>query len=285
MTTLELDGFDLTASASPRGGRFTLLDLQGWGRRSNGRERVPRMQQAGSWPSTGYAKAGQFVATGQAEYADPQGCALEQVELGALAGGDRYPMTVVNAAGAWTRIVEVDDLDVVPVNDTLYDWTLTATACDPLLYGPTAFGSTDLAAVSGTGLVWPWAWPLDWGVPAGVTPGSVSVANNGTASYFPTVQIDGPVTNPVVTLPETGDRLAYSGVVEAGQFLAIDCARRRVVLAARSQPDRGISRRQQMSYVGSWLAIPVGGATVAWTADDANPAATLNVWSYEGAWS
>ncbi|QIM22885.1 hypothetical protein G7075_20040 [Phycicoccus sp. HDW14] len=92
------------------------------------------------------------------------------------------------------------------------------------------------------------------------------------------------MTNPVITLPETGDRIAFIGTVAAGQFLDVDCARRRVVLASRSNPLAGISVRNRVSFIGQWLAIPVGGATVQWTADDANPAASLSVWSYEGAW-
>ena len=122
------------------------------------------------------------------------------------------------------------------------------------------------------------AFPLDFGVPAGVTPGALSLTNDGTASYYPRLRIDGPVPNPVVSLAETGDQIAYSGTVAAGQWLDIDCSRRRVLLNGQ------VSVRHLVSAVGNWCAVPIGGGSLSWTADAADPAATLSAWAYEGAW-
>jgi hypothetical protein len=162
-----------------------------------------------------------------------------------------------------------------------FRYTIQLRAADPLKYGPQVVGQTTLAATGGgAGLVYPLAYPLDYGVPPGVTPGAVTVANAGTSSYFPRLRIDGPVTNPVVSLVETGDSVRFNGVIAAGQHLDINWGvPRRVTIG-----DNPVSMRHKVTVVGNFLAVPVGGGSVSYSADDADPAALLSVWSYEGAW-
>lgn len=281
MTSLSFNGFNLTSASSPRGGRFRLLELDGWLSVGQSRNRESKSQQAGAYDSTGYVAALPITARGEAFYSPAASAqaALERRELVALAGGGRYEMTVVDASGLRSRVVECDSFTVTPRTQWMYEWAFSATAVDPLLYGPVAFSQTGLSsAAGGTGLTFPLSFPLSFGVAGGVTPGVVPVANAGTSSYFPRLRIDGPVTNPVVTLAETGDRVKFTGTVAAGQWLDVDCARRRVLL------NGVVSMRHKVSFTGAWLAVPVGGGTVSWTADTADPAASLSVWSYEGAW-
>jgi hypothetical protein len=186
------------------------------------------------------------------------------------------------ARGTRSAMVRVQSgFDPEWIDDVAFTYTITVVAPDPLLYGPQVFTQTSLAATAaGTGLVYPLAYPLDYGVPAGVTPGAITVANTGTASYFPRLRIDGPVTNPVVTLNETGDVVRFKGSIAAGQHLDINWGTpRRVTLG-----DNAVNMRHKVSYSGNWLAVPVGGGSISYTADDADPAALLSVWSYEGAW-
>jgi len=82
-----------------------------------------------------------------------------------------------------------------------------------------------------------------------------------------------------VTLPESGDWVRFNGALVAGQWLDFDLANRRVLLNGQ------VSLRQFVSSSGRWLAVPVGGGSVSWAADAYDAAATLSVWSYEGAWS
>ena len=157
-------------------------------------------------------------------------------------------------------------------------WSVTLAAPDPLLYGPPTYGSAGLAsATPGAGLLYPLAYPLDYGLPPGVTPGAVSVPNAGTAAYWPRLRIDGPVLNPVVTLVESGAWVRYNGSLLAGQWLDWDMANRRVLLQGQ------VSVRQRVTSSGNWLAVPVGGGSVVWTADTADPAALLSVWGFERA--
>ena len=202
-------------------------------------------------------------------------------ELTALHPGDVHELVVENdAAGSRSALVRVTEAAVVEwMDDLSFTYTATVTAPDPLKYGPPTFGSTDLSgATPGAGLVYPLAYPLDYGLPPGAVPGAVGVANVGTAAYWPRLRIDGPAPNPSVTLAETGDTVKYNGTLLAGQWLDIDCANRRVLLNGQ------VSVRHMVSDTGSWLAVPPGGGSVTWTADAADPSATLSVWSYEGAW-
>lgn len=279
MTAAAFDGFTLSGT-SPLGGRFVTQAVDGWLSKSLRRDRQDKAQQDGAWASQGYSSAATFTLSGLAVYADAASAATERRQLLALGGRGSTELTVEDESGAGTRMVELDAANVSPVRNSMFTWSFTVTATDPLLYGPVAFGDTTLAnSGGGTGLVYPLAYPLDYGVAPGVTPGAITVANNGTASYFPRLRIDGPVTNPVVTLVETGDTVRFNGTVAAGQHLDINWGQpRRVTIG-----DNPVSMRHKVTYSGNWLAVPPGGASIAYSADDSDPAATLKVWSYEGA--
>lgn len=282
-TTVVFDGFPLTG-ATPAGGKAKIVGpegLDGWFNKSLRRDRQEKAQQDGAWDSTGNANSLPVVLRGQIVYPDAATAAAERRQLLALGGRSTAPLEVTDAAGYGSRMVETDALSVPPTTDRIVTFAFTLTATDPLLYGAESFAQTNLSAsAGGVGRVWPRVWPTDWGVPPGVTPGAVTVANDGTASYFPRLRVDGPVTNPVVGLVETGDTVRFNGAIAAGQHLDINWGvPRRVTLG-----DNPVSMRHKVTYTGNWLAVPVGGGSVTFTADDADPAATLSVWSYEGAW-
>jgi hypothetical protein len=165
-------------------------------------------------------------------------------------------------------------------NGTTFTYTIQLVARDPLKYGPEAIASATLDdTAGGAGRVWARVWPRDWGVAPGVTPGAATVPNVGTASYHPRLRIDGPVTNPVVRLAESGASLRYNGTVPAGTWLDVVCADRVVLL-------RGlVSHRHLVSFEGDWLSIPPGGGTVSWSADSFGDGHSLTIFGTEGAWA
>ncbi|GAA2037335.1 hypothetical protein GCM10009740_31380 [Terrabacter terrae] len=279
-TTVAFDGWSLIG-ASPEGGVWKVLDVDGWLAKTLRRNRQPRAGQSGNWPSAGNIDGKTVTIKGQAIYPTAAGAARERRLVMALGGRDLSELTIEDAAGQLTAFVETDAIDVKPVRDTMLTFTITVHAPDATLYGPQAFAQAPFASTSaGAGLTYPLTYPLDYGVPAGVTPGSVTVANDGTTAYWPRVRIDGPVTNPAVSLVETGDTIRYRGTVPAGQHLDLDCPNRRATIG-----DNPASVRRWVSAVGNWLAVPPGGASIAATADSAGPAASFSVWSYEGACS
>lgn len=277
------DGFPLTGQ-TPGGGVASLVGrdgLDGWFNRSMRRSRDDKSQQDGAWPSLGYASALPLTMSGQVVYPDAASAAAERRVLASLGGPGSTALTVTDPLGTGTRMVETDAMRVSPVNARIVEFSIAVTATDPLLYGPEVYATASLASAGGgTGLVYPLAYPLDYGVPPGTTPGAVSVGNIGTASYVPRLRITGPVTNPVVGLVETGDLVRVNRYVEAGQHVDINWGTpRRVTIG-----DNPVSIRHQVSSSGNFLAVPVGGGQITFAADDADPAASLSVWSYEGAW-
>ena len=253
----------------------------GWGTAPIRLDMQERSQQSGAWDSS--PVYGSRVITVEGTVVQPSHAAAQSVAdaLCALDLRRLHDLVVTNEAVGPRTVTARLEVGAEPewFGEDRFRYTIQLRAADPLKYGPRTFAQTGLSsATPGAGLVYPLAYPINYGIAPGSTPGSLPVANNGTASYLPNLRIDGPVLNPVVSMAGTGDLVRFNGTVATGQWLDIDCARRRVLLSGQ------VSQRHRVSFVGAWLAVPVGGGTVTWTADNADPAATLSVWGYEGAW-
>lgn len=259
------------------------LNLTGWTDAAPTDSAIePRGQQDGGWDGTGFLRPRVVTVEGLVDVGTHVEAMTARDQLASLAPASLQQFVVEDvAAGTRSSLMRVTLGAVLEwLTAETFTYSMQLTAPDPLLYGSPTFAQAPLAGTAGgTGLVYPLTYPLDYGVPPGVTPGAVSVANGGTASYWPRLRIDGPVPNPTVTLVETGDWVHYAGTVAAGQWLDVDCANRRVLLNGQ------VSVRQFVTSGGSWLRVPPGGGSVSWTADGADPAALLSVWGYEGAWT
>jgi hypothetical protein len=257
--------------------------VTGWGSAPKRVSINARAQQIGGWDATGFDGPRQIEVEGVVLADTPQDAAARADALAALSPRTIQRFSVDNETLGlrWCMARVTVGPEPEWIDDSSFAYSLTLIAPDPLKYGAENFGQAPFAAaVSGTGLVYPLAYPLDYGVAPGITPGSVACANAGTASYWPTLRIDGPVRNPVVSLVETGDWIRYGGTIADGQHLDIDCANRRVTIG-----DTPVSVRSKVTSYGSWLAVPPGGGSVAVTADTAGANSALSVWSREGAWS
>lgn len=260
------------------GTEWVVESVQGWN--DGVGVRLPRESKAGQdgeWDSMPLRQAREVTWTGKA--LAPDHAALEhssRVFTACPVRGDAVGEAEGLVLSASARLSDAPKFAHSTADSAA--WQLTVVAADPLLYGQPVQVTAGLAGVSGTGRVWPRVWPRDWGVPAGVTPGSVTVPNAGTAPYWPTARIDGPVINPKVTLNETGDWVRVARSVAAGQWLDVDFANRRVML------NGSVSLASVVTFSGRWLAVPVGGGSVSWAADSADPAALLTINGFEGAY-
>ena len=239
---------------------------------------LPKAQQDGDWDATGFSDGRVVNLAGYVREATSQAANQVQQQLAALRPQSVQEFVVVDSAiGSLSAMARVTvGVDPTWVDDAAFTYDITITAPDPLKYGPPTFATATLStSTPGAGKVYPVAYPVDYGIAPGVTPGAVAVANAGTASYWPRLRIAGPVTNPVVTLVESGAWVRFTGSLLAGQWLDLDMANRRVLLQGQ------VSVRPQVSSSGNWLAVSPGGGSVTWTADTADPAALLSVWAYE----
>ena len=258
--------------------------VTGWGSAPKRLAVNAKAQQDGAWDATGFDGARQIGVEGVVIADSPQVAMDKADALGSLTARTLYRFAVDSetVGSRWCMVRVAASADPEWFDDTSFGFSLSLIAPDPLKYGTELFEQAPFAATAGgAGLTYPLAYPLDYGVAPGVTPGSVSVSNAGTAAYWPRLRIDGPVTNPMVSLVETGDWVRYAGTIPAGQHLDIDCASRRTTIG-----DSPVSVRSKVTSSGLWLAVPSGGsASIAVTADSAGSGSLLSVWSYEGAWS
>ncbi|MET9647570.1 phage distal tail protein [Streptomyces syringium] len=163
------------------------------------------------------------------------------------------------------RTVGVEKLYAVGHTTGAVQWEAT----DPRLYSPTEHrAATSLPAPPTDGLRFPLFFPLAFG--AGKAGGRLIAVNRGGAATWPVWEIDGPVTGPMVTERDTGQRLVCHPdfTVARDQTLVIDTDARTVLLNGVNHNDVLLTRQ--------WFPFPVGTpARVDFTATSYDPAARL----------
>jgi hypothetical protein len=260
---------------------WTVETIDGWFDGADIRtDSTPKAGQDGNWLGTPLRSGLHPVLRGKVFAPSTTALELAARRLSAILTSVTGTLSGISDAGEYTTTVQLADRPLFqPLSDIAAVWQLSLESTDPRLYGTALFYSTNLGTTGGgTGLPYPLAYPLDYGLAPGVVPGTLFLPNTGTISYPPRLRIDGPVTNPIVTLAETGDWVKYTGTIPDGSHLDLDAATRRVLL------NGSVSHDYLVTYSGSWLAVPVGGGSLTWTADTADANALLSVWAYQGAW-
>lgn len=192
--------------------------------------------------------------------------------LEALRGGD---LTCTDDTGltlsAFVRLS--GPVRVSQVNGQAFEFQLQLTAPDPRKYLAAVETTTGLPAPSG-GLTFPVAFPADFGYSTG---GSVVVTNYGTVRTWPVLRLAGPLINPRVINPATGDEMRIAISIDSGQYLDIDTAARTVLLGGAA------SRRAAVAVTGEWLPIAPGTSSFRFGSDAFDPASLLTV-AVRSAW-
>lgn len=278
-----VDGTRLTGTDS-FGCEWHCEDAAGWLGGGAGVRTDPqaRMQQNGEWRGRGFRSGLRVLLRGTVVCPDEAAAETAARRLGAvLSSGGFGKLEGTGPSGrTLSSLVQLEvESQWELLSERVAAWQLGVGSEDPLLYGASVYQSTTLASIGGGGgLVYPLAYPLDYGETPDVIPGALFLPNEGTASYLPRVRITGPVPNPIVTLSGVGDWLKYNGTIPAGSYVDIECDTRRVIFNGQ------VSHRHRVTSQGGWLGIAPGGAWLSWTADAADPDALFSAWGYEGAW-
>lgn len=150
-------------------------------------------------------------------------------------------------------------------------------ATDPRRYSVNlSTASTGLPAPAASGLAFPLAFPLDFG--PGTSGGEIIVTNDGAAATWPVFIITGPVTGPVITNLDTGQRLQFDGdfTVASGQELVIDTDARTALIG-------GVTRRGELA-TAQWFPINAGSSVrIGFTASSYDVSAQLQI-QWRAAW-
>lgn len=163
------------------------------------------------------------------------------------------------------RTIDVERYYAVGYTTGAVQWQAT----DPRIYSQAEQTATvGLPAPPVDGLRFPLRFPLSFGT--GRSGGRLIAANAGGAASWPVWEITGPVTGPVITNRDSGQRLRFDPAftVGAGQRLVIDTDARTVLLNGVNYSARLFTRQ--------WFPIPaLGSVRVDFSAAAYQPTATL----------
>lgn len=157
--------------------------------------------------------------------------------------------------------LEVDADWVVP-DGKIYDATVNT-------------ASATLPTASGSGAAFPWPFPVNFGPSTG---GTLQVSNGGKYPSKPVFKITGPVMNPKITNPATGQFIRINLTLMAGDVLVVDADSRVVRL-------NGVNRNSALDPGSSFFTIPPGGTSLSFSSTDGGSVAgavtvyTLNTYS------
>lgn len=239
-----------------------LSDIDGW---HNGpgvrRDSTARLWAHGDFSERGWREARYITISGFAwgnTRAEAAGIVDELAASMADGTEGRFIFIDPDHGTRWAEVV----LDGQPKTrwggDLAVEFQLVLKAADPRKYGQPITSSTGIS-VDGGGLAYPLYFPsgaLSYG-PAG-TPGTLQLANAGTADTAPVHTVTGDMPNGF-TITELGTqrRLIYALAVIAGQVIRLDASDGSVMLDGGSDRGAGLVRRDwvrlEKGQTGTWL--------------------------------
>lgn len=194
--------------------------------------RTPRPYAHGAFRSPNYRAERIITIQGSCQTSDVGARLLAEDKLNALCGdsGKLYDFVGSDQLGR-QRLAAVELADapqVAVMGEHRFDFSIQFAAPDPRkhdyqIQAPIAGPPTTSAAgldFTSPGLNFT-APGLDFGTPP--QPQPVSVGNYGTAPAYPIIQITGPATTPVVQNTTSGYQFVYSGELDVGETLTINC--------------------------------------------------------------
>lgn len=145
--------------------------------------------------------------------------------------------------------------------DAEYLWRLGDAAleiycADPYLYGLDEQSVSTTAYSPAAGRTYPLVFPRAYG--SAGTSGRVTAVNNGAATAFPVLRLDGPVANPSIEQVTTGSTLTLDASLQVGEFLLIDTRSRAVLLMGTSP------RRSWVRGGSTWPLLKPGSNEIAY---------------------
>lgn len=166
-----------------------------------------------------------------------------------VSSGIPLVVSVTDDLGTTSRMVRVRRFTPRPnPGARVLEFTLLMLATDPRRYGPEVSATTGLPT-SGTGYVWPAAWPADWG--SGGDPGRATVENVGRAQSWPVLEVTGGLSEGVELVEiATGSILRLDRVIPLGSTVVFDARRGRAYLDVPSNDVTGFLTRRE------WWPVP-----------------------------
>lgn len=250
--------------------------IDGWDSPDLAGDPTPRMADHGAWDNPAWYTARAISITGVlvAPNERARDDALTRLRLAAPPQG-LVPLTITEQPAKTTLVRRSGRLKIDNITPTFTAFAIGLIAPDPRRYAVTQTSITlTLAAMSPVGLTLPLTLPATF--PANAATGLGTVTNDGDLAAPWTAQLNGPLTNPVLTHIQSGRRLAYAIDIAAGDYLLLDSLNHTVLL-------NGVADRSGWITAGSsWFRFPSGHNDVRFGADAGSGSAIL---TYASTWS
>jgi len=123
---------------------------------------------------------------------------------------------------------------------------------DPRYYDNSQLSATMGISASPPGRTYPRVYPLTFG--GGTQTSTALVANAGWTTTYPTITVNGPVTNPIIGSVTTGQTLSFNYVMGASDVIVIDLLNRTILL-------NGAPARNLLLGSSQWFAAGAGNSS------------------------
>lgn len=244
-----------------------------WAAPANRTKRTDRVAAAGSFRAAAYRDVRTVAFSGVFIAPNDMTMRLAQRQVLSLCADPTllYPLTVEDETGTYTANVELDGpILSQPRNWCSAEFSIQVVAPDPRKFNVSwvsstvTLGSAGSGGVNATSGASATAPGLSAGTPS--APATVVAANGGTAAVGPVFQVVGPLTNLAITEVQTGAQLVWTGALDVGESLFINCDDQpltppglSVALPGHSVLIGGIaSRRAGLAVWGQWPILPPG---------------------------
>jgi hypothetical protein len=157
------------------------------------------------------------------------------------------------------------------------EFQLSLVAADPRIYSEQVYSSTVNAGsyTGGAGITSPLISPIQNVLSAA---GSLTVSNLGSSATPPILTVYGPIVNPRVINGSTGEQIALTYSLGAGENIAIDTGRRTIQL------NGNVNRYSALDFPNStWWQLRPGANTVRLEGSSFTSAASLGI-VFQYAW-
>jgi hypothetical protein len=250
--------------------------MDGWDSPDTRTTLTEREADHGAWAGPVYLQERVVTLAGKAYAPSPDGVfgAVEQLKT-ANSLGDQT-LTVYETVPRQLTVRRSGKLLAQRLTDQVVDWSIQMTAADPRLYATTQTVTTlRLPSVTG-GLQFPATFPVEFD--ATVIAGDTTITNDGTIDARPTIVINGPVSQPLVTVTDpdgTAMSLLYGGDIAAGDWVVLDCD-------AHTAYYNGVASRRAL-VSGDWPTLLPGASGLSFRAGAYSATATCTI-TYRSAW-
>ena len=273
-----------------QGTTWYLTKLEGWSDGPPPRNSlVQRTGEHGSFDGPAYLDTRAITIEGVAVCQDRVSTWRARDILASICGDPTLGLAtlVVTQTGYLARralVRRTTDIKTAPLSLVSFKWSIILVAPDPRRYDNNQQSvAVGLPQVGSGGLVFPLVFPLTFG--SGTSGGQMVLTNAGTMATWPSWDVLGPTTGPVITNLDTGQRLAFDPTfdVAAGQHLLINPDAKTVFMD-------GVSRRDRL-FIAEWFDLPGSVTTAPGTvnvrfssASGTDPAALLTA-TWRDAWT